>query len=110
MRRQAEGEGVKNLSHAALASISLEKTKYKHKRKPHFSNHRSFSYILIMPKVNCSVIGCSNSTYKINKWKKKLAQNTTLKLKLSARRKGTALNVNYRFIYMLFLAPLNVSN
>ena len=23
-----------------------------------------------MPKINCSVTGCSNSTYKINKWKK----------------------------------------
>ena len=41
------------------------------KRKPHFSNHCSFEYVFfIIPKVNCSVIGCSNSTYKINKWKK----------------------------------------
>ena len=42
--------------------------------------------------------------------KKKLSQNTTLKLKLTARRKGTALNVNDRFIYILFLASLNVSS
>ena len=33
--------------------------------------------------------------------KKKLAENTTLKLKVTARRKGTALNVNHRFIYIL---------
>lgn len=23
-----------------------------------------------MPKVNCTVVGCSSSTYRINKWKK----------------------------------------
>ena len=23
-----------------------------------------------MPKVNCAVVGCTNSTYKLNKWKK----------------------------------------
>ena len=63
-----------------------------------------------MPQANCSVIGCSNSTYKIKKLKKKLAQNRTFKLKVTARREGTALNVNHRFIYILVLAPLNVSN
>ena len=41
---------------------------------------------------------------------KDLAQNTTLKLKVTTRRKGTALNVNNNFIYILFLAPLTVSN
>ena len=25
-----------------------------------------------MPKLNCAVIGCSSSTYGINKWKKEL--------------------------------------
>ena len=25
-----------------------------------------------MSKVNCNVIGCSNSTYKLNKWKKEI--------------------------------------
>ena len=47
------------------------------KRKPRFSNHRSFWYIFfIIPKVNCSIIGCSNSTYKINKWKKRNLHRT----------------------------------
>ena len=57
-----------------------------------------------MPKVNSSVIDCSNSTYKTNKGKKKLAQNTTLKLR------ETALNLNHPFMYILFLAPLNITN
>ena len=34
---------------------------------------------------------------------KKLAQNTTLKLKVTARRKVK--NVNHSFVYILFLAP-----
>ena len=42
--------------------------------------------------------------------KKELPQNKILKLKVTARRKGTALNVNRRLNYILFLAPLNVSN
>ena len=64
-----------------------------------------------MPKVNCSVIDCSNNTYKINKWKKEACTEHNLEAEgRTARRKGTALNVNHRFIYILFLAPLNVSN
>ena len=42
----------KSPSHAALSSISLEKTK-----------HKLQTPVSIL---NCSVIGCSNSTYKIN--------------------------------------------
>ena len=42
----------KSPSHAALFSISLEKTKYKLQTP--------------VSVLNCSVIGCSNSTYKIN--------------------------------------------
>ena len=46
-----QGElGVKNLIHAAFFSIALKKMKYK--------------YFFIIPKV--SVVGFSNSTYKIN--------------------------------------------
>ena len=37
--------------------------------------------------------------------KKKLVKNTALKLKVTAKRKGTALNVNHRLIDILFLAP-----
>ena len=25
-----------------------------------------------MPKVNCAVVGCTNSTYRLNKWKKEV--------------------------------------
>ena len=25
-----------------------------------------------MPKVNCAIIGCTNSTYRLNKWKKEV--------------------------------------
>ena len=61
-----------------------------------------------MPKVNCNVIGCSNSTYKINKWKR---ENNNLETEGNgAKRKGTVLNVNNRFIYILALVPLNVNN
>ena len=42
----------KSSSHAALSSISLEKTKYELQTPVSI--------------LNCSVIGCSNSTYKIN--------------------------------------------
>ena len=64
-----------------------------------------------MPKVNCNVIGCSNSTYKINKWKKETCTKHILEAEgNTARRKGTVLNVNNRFIYILFLVPLNVNN
>ena len=34
-----------------------------------------------MPKANYSVIGCSNSTYKINKWKKETCTEHNLELK-----------------------------
>ena len=37
---------------------------------------------------------------KLTNGKKKLAQNTTLKMKVTATRKGTAFNVNRRFIYI----------
>ena len=50
-----------------------------------------------MPQANCSVIGCSNSTYKIKKLKKKLAQNRTLKLKVTARREGDCLECKPSF-------------
>ena len=51
-----------------------------------------------MSKVNCSV---QIVLMKLINGKKKLAQNTILKLKVTARRKGTVLNINHRFIYML---------
>ena len=63
-----------------------------------------------MPKVNCSVIGCSNSTYKISKWKKETFAEHNLEAEGNWGRKGTALDVNHRFIYIFFLVLLNVSN
>ena len=64
-----------------------------------------------MPKVNCNFIGCSNSTYKINKWKKETCTKHNLETEGNgAKRKGTVLNVNNRFIYILALVPLNVNN
>ena len=43
-----------------------------------------------MPKVNCNVIGCSNSTYKINKWKKETCTKHNLETEGNgAKRKGT---------------------
>ena len=47
---------------------------------------------------------------KLTNWRKKLAPNTTLRLNVTERLKGTALNVNHRFIYILFLFPLNLKN
>ena len=63
-----------------------------------------------MSKVNFRVIGCSNSTYKINKWKKETCTEHNLEAEGNCKKKGVALNVNHHFIYILFLAPLNVSN
>ena len=60
-----------------------------------------------MPKVNFYVIGCSNSTYKIKKWKKETF--TGYNLEAEERKKGK-LNVNHRFIYIFFFAPLNINN
>ena len=58
-----------------------------------------------MAKVNCSVIGCSNSTYKCNKWKKDTCTKHNLEAEgnwhAEAIKKETALNVNHRFIYIL---------
>ena len=36
-----------------------------------------------MPQINCAIVGCSSSTYRINKWKKKnVASNMETKMKL----------------------------
>ena len=46
-------------------------------------------------------MGVQTVLIKLTNRKKKLVLNTTLKLKVTARRKVTALNVKHRFIYIL---------
>ena len=41
-----------------------------------------------MPKVNCSVFGCSNGTDKINKWKKETCTEQNLEAEGSCKKKG----------------------
>ena len=44
-----------------------------------------------MPKVNYSVIGCSNSTYKMNKWKKETCAEHNFEAKGNCEKKGDCL-------------------
>ena len=44
-----------------------------------------------MPKVNRSVTGCSNSTSKINKWKKKTCREHNLEAEGNCKKKGDCL-------------------
>ena len=44
-----------------------------------------------MPKVNCSVIGCSNSTYKIKTWKKETCTEHNLEAEDNCKKKGDCL-------------------
>ena len=44
-----------------------------------------------MPKVNCSVVGYSNSTYKINKWKKGTCTEQNLEAEGNCKKKGDCL-------------------
>ena len=44
-----------------------------------------------MPKVNCSVIGCSNSTCKITKWKKETCTEHNLEVKGNCKKKENCL-------------------
>ena len=46
-----------------------------------------------MPKVN-RVFGCSNSTYKINKWKKETRTEYNLEAKGNCKKKGDCLECN----------------
>ena len=63
-----------------------------------------------MSKVNCSVVGCSKSTYKINKWKTETSTEHNPEAEDNCKRKGDCLSVNHHFIYILFLVPLSVKN
>ena len=59
-----------------------------------------------MPNVNCSLLAVQVVLIKLTKRKNKLASNTTLKLKVTATRKGTGMNVNHCFIYIIFPGPI----
>ena len=57
-----------------------------------------------MPKVNC-VIGCSNSTYKINKWKKETSTERNLEDEGNCKKKGDCLECKLPFHLHTFLCP-----
>ena len=58
-----------------------------------------------MPKVNCRVIGCSNSTYKINKWKKETCPEHNLEAEGNCKKKGNWLERKPPFHLHTFPAP-----
>ena len=60
----------------------------------------------IVPKVNCSVIGCSNSTYKINKWKKETYTDHNLEAEGSYKKKGDCLECKPPFHLHTFPGPI----
>ena len=47
--------------------------------------------------MNCSVIGCSNTTYKINKWKKETCTEHNLEAEGNCKKKGDCLECKPRF-------------
>ena len=59
-----------------------------------------------MPKVNCSVIGCSNSTYKINKWKKETCTQYNLEAEGNCKKKGDCLECKPPFHLHTFPGPI----
>ena len=63
-----------------------------------------------MPKGKLVLMAVQLVLIKILNRIKKLTLNITLKPKVIARRKGASYNANHRFIYILFLAPLNLNN
>ena len=76
-------------------------------RKPHFSNHRGFWYkFFIMPKVNCSVIGCSNSTYNINNWQKEAFSEHNLEVEGTCNKIGNCLEWKPQFHLHTFSDPI----
>ena len=58
-----------------------------------------------MPKVNCSVIGCSNSTYKMNKWKKETCAEHNLKAEGNCEKKADCLECKPLFHLHTFPGP-----
>ena len=50
-----------------------------------------------MSKVNCSVIGCSDSTYEINKWKKETCAEHNLKAEGNCKKRRDCLEYKPSF-------------
>ena len=59
-----------------------------------------------MPKVNSSVIGCSNSTSKIRKWKKETFTEHNLEAEGNYDKKGDCLECKTPFHLHIFLCPI----
>ena len=59
-----------------------------------------------MPKVNCSLIGCSNSTYKFNKWKKETCTKHNLKPEGNCMKKVDCLEWKPPFHLHNFRGPM----
>ena len=59
-----------------------------------------------MPKVNCGVIGCSNTTYKINKWKKETCTKQKLEAEGNCKKKGDCLECKPPFHIHTFPGPI----
>ena len=59
-----------------------------------------------MPKVNCSVIGCANSTYKINKCKKETCAKHNLEAEGNYKKKGYYLKCKLPFHLPTFPGPI----
>ena len=57
-----------------------------------------------MPNVNC-VIGCSNSTCKINKWKKETSTERNLEDEGNCKKKGDCLECKLPLYLHTFLCP-----
>ena len=69
----------------------------------HFRGINKSSYISsIMPKVNCNVFGCSNSTYKINKSKKETCTEHNLEAEGDCKNKGGCLEYKPPFYLHTF--------
>ena len=59
-----------------------------------------------MPKANYSVIGCSNSTYKINKWKKETCTEHNFETEGNCKKKGDCLECKPPFHLHTFPGPI----
>ena len=59
-----------------------------------------------MSKVNCSVVGCSKSTYKINKWKTETSTEHNPEAEDNCKRKGDCLECKPPFHLHSFPGPI----
>ena len=59
-----------------------------------------------MSKVNCSVIGCSDSTCEINKWKKEICAEHNLKAEGNCKKRRVCLEYKPSFNLHAFPGPI----